>query len=236
ADQNELMFQVSRFHSFLWLSGGLFSDFYIHQIDESCWMKGAWPVKCHAIGGRHYRGENIDQNFDHYQVEYTFADGAQFFFYGRTMVGCKDDFSSIAHGTKGMGTISLGSHHLARAGRIYKGHNIKRSDEVWAAFPEGNAPDPYAMEWVDLIDAIRNNKPFNEVERAAEASMVTSMGRYACHTGQEITWEDYKNNNQEFAPNVDQLTVTSEAPLLADANRKYPVPEPGILKDREYKV
>ncbi len=233
-DQSELLFQISRFHSFLWLSGGLFNDFYIHQVDESCWMKGEWPVKCHAVGGRHYRDNNIDQNFDHYQVEYTFKDGAQFYFYGRTMIGCKDDFSSIAHGTKGMGTISLGSHHLAKAGRIYKGHTVKRSEEVWAAFPENNAPDPYAMEWVDLVDAIRNNKPYNEVERAAEASMVTTMGRYAGHTGQEITWEDYKNNEQEFAPDADKLTLNSEAPLLADANNKYPVPQPGILKNREY--
>src|SRR5262249_291422 len=31
---SELRFQVKNFHSFLWASGGLFSDFYIHQIDE----------------------------------------------------------------------------------------------------------------------------------------------------------------------------------------------------------
>ena len=34
----------SRFHSFLWASGGCYSDFYIHNIDECCWMKDAWPV------------------------------------------------------------------------------------------------------------------------------------------------------------------------------------------------
>ena len=67
----------SSFHSFLWASGGCFSDFYIHNIDECCWMKDAWPVKAQALGGRHYRGDYVDQNFDTYSVEYTFADGTK---------------------------------------------------------------------------------------------------------------------------------------------------------------
>ncbi len=38
------MYQIANFHSFLWLSGGAVSDFLIHNIDESCWMKNDWPV------------------------------------------------------------------------------------------------------------------------------------------------------------------------------------------------
>src|SRR5207249_2216228 len=30
----DLLYQVQQFHSFLWASGGLYSDFYIHNIDE----------------------------------------------------------------------------------------------------------------------------------------------------------------------------------------------------------
>jgi predicted dehydrogenase len=81
----ELLYQVQRFHSFLWASGGLYSDFYIHNIDECCWMKDAWPVQAQALGGRQYRGNFIDQNFDNYAVEYTFADGAKLLLDGRTM-------------------------------------------------------------------------------------------------------------------------------------------------------
>jgi hypothetical protein len=40
----------------------------------------------------------------------------------------------------------------------------------------------------------------------------------------------------EFAPDVDKLTLDGPAPLLADANGKYPVPIPGAFKDREYGV
>ena len=74
---SDLLYQIKNFHGFLWLSGGAVSDFLIHNIDESCWMKNDWPVRASAIGGRHYRGECVDQNFDSYAIEYTFADGTK---------------------------------------------------------------------------------------------------------------------------------------------------------------
>src|SRR3974390_595479 len=80
-DLSEVLYQIRRFHSFLWASGGIFSDFNIHQIDECCWMKNAWPIKAHATGGRHYRGDSLDQNFDNYSVEYTYPDGSQLFIF-----------------------------------------------------------------------------------------------------------------------------------------------------------
>ena len=35
---------------------------------------------------------------------------------------------------------------------------------------------------------------------------------------------------------VDQLTLTSQAPVRANAQGKYPVPEPGVVTDREYQM
>ena len=64
ADISETLYQIKRFHAFLWASGGCFSDAFIHNIDECCWMKGSWPVEAKASGGRHFRGEYVDQNFD----------------------------------------------------------------------------------------------------------------------------------------------------------------------------
>ena len=46
----DLMYQIQRFHSFLWASGGNYSDFYIHIIDHLCWLKNTWPVKAQALG------------------------------------------------------------------------------------------------------------------------------------------------------------------------------------------
>jgi hypothetical protein len=60
------------------------------------------------------------------------------------------------------------------------------------------------------------------------------MARRAVHTGQIVTYEEMLNSEQEFAPDVDKLTMDSPAPLPAGLDGKYPTPQPGILKDREY--
>ncbi len=228
----ELMFQIRKFHSFLWASGGMYHDYYIHQIDECSWMKGAWPVEAQASGGRHYRGDAVDQNFDNYSVEYTYPDGTKFFYYGRAITGCKGGFDSYAHGTKGSAVISTRGHYPGKV-RTYKGHNMTRENLIWA-FPQPE-PSPYQLEWDDLIDAIRQDKPYNEVKRGAEASLVNTMGRMAAHTGQVITFDDALNCPHEFAPDADKFTFDSAAPLLSNSKGEYPVPQPGILKDREYK-
>src|SRR5882724_6182682 len=110
-EPSELLWQIRNFHSFLWASGGCYSDFYIHHIDHLCWMKNAWPVKAQALGGRHTKtnpeGEPyVDQNFDTYSVEYTFADGAKMIMDGRCINGCHPIYSSYAHGTKGLAVVA----------------------------------------------------------------------------------------------------------------------------------
>ena len=230
-DISELLYQIKRFHSFLWASGGMYNDYYIHQIDECSWMKGAWPIKAHATGGRHYRGDAVDQNLDNYSVEYTYPDGSMLFYYGRNMKGCRGGFASYAHGTKGSAVISMSGHSPGKV-RTYRGHKMEASDLLWK-FPQPE-PSPYQLEWDDLIEAIREDKPYNEAKRGAEASLVSSMGRMAAHTGQIVTYDDILNCEHEFAPGVDKLTMDSAAPLQAGADGKYPVPQPGILKKREY--
>lgn len=231
AAQQELLYQIRNFHSFLWASGGVYSDFYIHQIDECSWMKGAWPTKAQALGGRHYRGNAVDQNFDTYSVEYTFPDGTKMFYYGRNMAGCHDEFASYAHGTKGCAIISTASHAPGKV-RTFKGQSFTRTELLWA-FPQPE-PSPYQLEWDDLVDAIRRDLPYNEARRGAEASLVSSMGRMAAHTGQIIEWDDILNSDHEFAPDVDKLSPETPPPLFAGSDGKYPVPQPGVVKQREY--
>jgi len=229
---NDLMWQIRTFHSWIWSSGGCFSDYYIHQIDECSWMKGAWPIQAHALGGRHYRGDSLDQNFDVYDVEYTYPDGTKLFYQGRNMDGCTAAFSSYAHGTKGSAIITTNSHHPGRV-RTFKGHLMEGVEPIWRV-PQPE-PSPYRLEWEDLIDAIRNNKPYNEAKRGAEASLVASMGRMAAHTGNIVTFDQMLNCPHEMAPDVDKFTMDSPAPLRRNAEGKFPVPEPGIVKDREYR-
>jgi predicted dehydrogenase len=226
---SEVLYQVRNFHSFLWASGGLFNDFYIHNLDECCWMKNAWPIKAEAVGGRHFRGDMVDQNFDSYDVEYTFADGGKLFVRGRTMENCANQFASYAHGSKGIAQISANGHTPAKC-KIWRGQDMSTTP-LWSF--TAKEPNPYQLEWDHLIEAIRKDKPYNEVRRGAEASLACNMGRMSAHIGQPVTRDQALNSDHEFAPTVASLTSTGPAPLVADSDGKYPVPMPG-KKTREF--
>ncbi len=234
----DLLYQVKRFHSFIWASGGCYNDFYIHVIDHLGWMKNSWPVKAQALGGRHYKVSPegvayVDQNFDAYSVEYTYSDGTKFFFDGRCMTGCQEIYTSCLHGTKGTGIASKHGD-CGQPSSLYKSQTANSADLIWESKVSPEEKDPYQNEWNDLMDAIREDKPYNEVTRGVEASLVSSMGRMAANTGREITFDEMLQCEHEMAPNIEKFTMDSPAPLLADAHNRYPVPQPGKVTMREY--
>ncbi|MDA0906035.1 MAG: twin-arginine translocation signal domain-containing protein [Verrucomicrobia bacterium] len=232
-DISDLLYQIKNFHGFLWLSGGVYSDFNIHNIDECCWMKGMWPVKAMGLGGRHYRGDEIDQNLDSYSVEYTFPDDTKLYFQGRSMNKCYQEFASHANGTKGYALISGPGGHASQA-RIHKGQGPK-SELAWMFGTEGGGrprreKSAYVDEWDHLLDAIVNDKPYNEVERGVAASVVTSMGRMASHVGREVTYDEMLNCSHDFCAGIDDIVDgDSPSPLLANADGSYAIPQPGQL-------
>ena len=233
---SDLLYQVKRFHSFIWASGGCFNDFYIHIIDHLGWMKNEWPVKAQALGGRHYKVSPegvayVDQNFDTYSVEYTYADGTKFFFDGRCMNGCEEIYNSSLHGTKGMGIASK-SGDCGQPSSLYKSQTA--TNLIWESKVSPDEKDPYQNEWNDLVDAVRDGKPYNEVKRGVEASLVSSMGRMAANTGREITFDQMLQCEHVMAPGIENFAMDSSAPLRADASGRYPVPQPGIVTTKEY--
>jgi len=231
---SHLEFQIRRFHSFIWCSGGCFNDFYIHLIDQMCWMKDAWPVKAYALGGRHYKtapdgSPFVDQNLDSYAVEYSFADGTRMQFDGRCMNGAQVIYSSNVQGTKGV-AIASRAGDCGGPQATYRGFNTTRDREIWRSKDNSN---PYQNEWEALVTAIKENKPHNEVDYGVKASLVSSLGRMAAHVGQEVSYDDILNGTFEMGPNVDKLTYQSDAPVMPGPDGMYPQPEPG-KKSTEY--
>jgi predicted dehydrogenase len=224
-DQNEVMFQLQHPNSFNWVSSGFFIDWHCHNVDVACWAKGEWPVSAQAMGGRCY--EAAGNLFDHYTVEYTFADGAKLFAFSRHMAGCWNTYADYAQGSKGSAVIMT---NLAQPKpRIYKSQNMVKEDQLWAF--EGNDPNPYVVEWQLLLDAIRGDKPHNEARRAGEAEVAAIMGRAAAHTGAEITWDQVMESKFQFVEDIDHLTFDTPAPIHEGPDGIYPAPQPGITKE-----
>ena len=78
-----------------------------------------------------------------------------------------------------------------------------------------------------LIDAIRNDRPHNETERAIKANLVAVMGLAAVHSGKVITWDEMLASRFQFCDYVDDLDFDGPAPVQADDQGRYPAPVPG---------
>ena len=223
ADEKELFWQIRNFTNFLWVSGGLFAEMNIHQIDELCWIQDSWPVSAHGIGGRAADSTDCSQNLDSLSIEWTFADGIKALDVVRWLPKCHEEFATFIHGTKCAAQFS-GPHHLGTV-QIYKDHRCTPDNIAWRAPKE--TVTPWQAEWTDLLDAIRNDKPHNEAKRAAMSNMADIMGRAAVHTGQVVTWDQMMASNFQFCANIDQLTADGPPPIHPDAQGRYTVPVPG---------
>jgi predicted dehydrogenase len=225
AGENEIKFQLQHPNSFSWVSSGFYIDWHCHNIDVACWTKDAWPVSAQGFGGRCY--EEAGNQFDHYTVEYTFADGAKLFAFSRHMKNCWGTYTDIAHGSKGSAVLmtALGQPKP----KIYKSQNMVPENLVWEmGEPEAN---PYVVEWQVLLDAIRQDKKHNEAHRAAQANFAGIMGRAATHTGKMITWDDVVNSDFQWVADIDNMTFETEAPIHDGPDGIYPAPKPGLTEE-----
>jgi predicted dehydrogenase len=221
---DELLWQIRNFTRFFWVSGGLFAEMNIHQIDEICWLKDAWPVTAHGIGGRAANSKNHGQGFDSICIEWTFPDGTKAIDGVRWLGGhCHSEFATYAHGTKCAAQFSGNVH--AGTTQIYKDQRIEKDNVAWKAPPEKYSP--WDAEWNVLLANIRNDHPQNEVKRAALSNFADLMGRAAVHSGKIITWDEMFNSNFQFVENIDAMDYDTEPPVKPGPDGYYPVPIPG---------
>jgi len=218
--------QFGKIHLF-WIGSGHMVDNLIHQIDECCWIKDAWPVSCDGMGGRGPESGDHGQNLDVYSMEYTFADGTKALCGFRRISHARSEFATFIHGTKCAAQFS-GQTHRATV-HLFKGQRIDKENIAWTPTPDEVSPWQY--EWNDFIDSIRNDRPHNEAKRAVYADFVSLMGRAACHTGQRVTWEELMMSDFKFCDHVDHLTAEGPAPVAPDAEGRFPVPIPGQWKE-----
>ncbi|MBN1909831.1 MAG: Gfo/Idh/MocA family oxidoreductase [Pirellulales bacterium] len=220
---SELAHQINNYSCYTWLNGSFLLDWLIHNLDIGCWAKNAWPVAAQGMGGRQVRTEP-DQLFDHYSVEYTFADGTRLLAQGRHMTNCWQFFGNQIHGTNGSAILGEGQWDT----KLFKGYVQTPKHQIWHY--DGPAPNRYQYEHVEFFDAIRNDKPYNETQRCAMAAMTGILGRMAVESGKRVTWDQAMASKFELAPGLDHLAWTDAPPVVPDPDGNYPLAMPGMTK------
>ena len=227
--EDELLWQIRNFIRFFWVSGGLFAEMNVHQIDEICWIKGEWPVAAHGIGGRAANSTDYGQNLDSFSIEWTFADGTKAYDVVRWLGGhCHREFATYIHGTKRAAMFNSGLLR-GETTHIYKDQRIDK-DNILEETPRENI-NPWDAEWNVLLDSIRNDKPQNETERAAYSNVADLMGRAAVHSGKMITWDEAMASDFQFYADIDTMDYDTTPPVQPDAEGRYTIPVPGVWSE-----
>lgn len=183
---SDVEWQIRNWYNFVWLSGDSIVEQAVHNVDKITWaMKDQPPVSCVATGGRSVpaEGGNI---FDHFAVNYLYADGTRAFLENRQMEGCFNDNSDYLLGAEGACYIGHGTAPTI----------IGKTNWKWT----GQQQDRYQREHDILFAAIRKNQPVNDGKTMTTSTLVALMGRMAAYTGQQLTWEDILNSKEKLFP------------------------------------
>jgi len=81
--------QMRNWLYYTWLSGDFIVEQFVHNLDIINWVLGEHPERAFAMGGRQVRTDPRFGNiYDHFTVEYQFANGARCFAMDRQTNGC----------------------------------------------------------------------------------------------------------------------------------------------------
>ena len=227
-NRTPLQHQLRRIFNFNWLTGGFIVDALIHNLDICCWAKQEVPVAALGIGGRLLRRDQ-DDLIDNSSVQYFFADGKVMHLYTVTIPNTWTGFRAIIHGTKGSAMLGEGVSEP----RFFEDWNGEKP--FWTAGAPRN--DSYQTEHDRLFKAIRDNVSWNELDYGIDATFTAILGRMATETGQRVTAESAWASTFEYAPNIADLRLDGDSPVMPDADGNYPIAIPGkATLDNPYMV
>lgn len=200
----DMEWQIRNWLYFTWLSGDHICEQHVHNLDVINWAMQAHPVKCVGMGGRQVRTDPAYGNiFDHFTVEYEYDNGARLLSMCRQIDGCCSNVSERIAGVKGTSNCS----------------GMIRGAVDWKF--EGQNPNPYVQEHTDLITSIREGKPINEARQVAESCLTAIMGRMSAYTGQEITWEQALNSQENLMPEKLEFGPRPVAPVAIPGKTQF---------------
>lgn len=204
---SDMEYQMRNWLYFTWLSGDHITEQHIHSLDKALWLMGDKPpAKCVGLGGREVRdGEQWGNVFDHFASYFEWDNGVKCHSYTRQMAGCMRNTEDYIVGENGTARI------LA--------HEVKSGGDTWKY--DGPKPSMYDQEHVELFAAIRNGETINNGEYMSYSTLMAIMGREACYTGKEITFEQALNSTTKLGPDKYEWGPAPEVKVAVPGVTKF---------------
>ncbi len=220
--ETEMQYQVKNWYYFNWLCGDHIAEQHIHNMDVCNWLMDAYPGIAQGKGGCEVRnGADTGETFDHHQVEFVYGekwDGPSVRMYSscRHIPGCFGSVSEHAAGSKGYAIINSGRIYDSKGEEIFRAKGGERSE---------------TRHKRTFIEAIRNNKEFNEGDVGAMSTMTAVFGRDATYSGQLLKMDACLNSKVDVFPyDGGDPDWNTKPPVMPVSPGKYKRPVPGVTK------
>ena len=227
----EMSYQLRNWYHFIWLSGDNICEQHVHNIDIANWVHGKGNPLCHPIsaqgvGGRQVRAfpryRESGHRWDHFMIEFTYADGTKMYSMCRQQPRCWNYVSEEFEGTKGYGVI----------GQSKDGGWIKErgtNKELWRCSSKRTLPQPYQQEHNEMVRCIREGIKHNDGWHAAVSSMIGVLGRMAAQSGQLLNWDEAVAYGKSEGKPEDYVNLNCKPPVMPDDPDDFIIPEEGEL-------
>ncbi len=196
---SEMEYMVRDWVNWTWLSGDHIVEQHVHNIDVINWFSEKHPTKAVGFGSRHRRVTG-DQ-YDNFSIDFEYDNGMHLHSMSRQIDGCASNVSENVAGTKGYSNCR---------NKIFD----SKGEVIWEyKYPQVEGEEkndrvkvsPYVQEHIDLVKAIRENKPYVEAENTAVSTMCAIMGRMSAYSGKEVTWDEVMNSDLRLGPDTYSL-------------------------------
>jgi myo-inositol 2-dehydrogenase / D-chiro-inositol 1-dehydrogenase len=209
---SDVAYQIYNWYHFLWICGDHIVEQHVHNLDVINWAMNSRPVKAWGLGGRLNLGgqsnrrpgdpNEVGNIFDHFSVEYEYANGVKLHSYCCHIDGTVGNVSEMVVGSKG----------VCRT-QDRQEYSINRKP----VFDPKQDNAPYVQEHADLIASIRSGGTHvNELKQVAESTLTAILGRMATYTGKMVSWEQALNSKEDTFPqglSWDMRLQTLPAPI-----------------------
>jgi predicted dehydrogenase len=218
---SEMEYMIRDWVNWSWLSGDHIVEQHVHNIDVINWFTDSHPVKAVSFGSRQRR--KTGDQFDSFSTDFIYEDGMHLHSMCRQINGCANDVSEIVHGSDGWAYTADHNHC-----EIYdKKGNVKWQYGEYVPDKDGKPTHnvkvgAYDQEHIDLVTAIRTDKPINEAEATAVSTLTAIMGRISAYTGKLVTWDEMLNSDLKLGPKIFTLgtvDIPKEVPIPGEGDK-----------------
>jgi predicted dehydrogenase len=177
-------FQLRNWLYYTWASGDHIVEQHVHNIDVANWVMGGHPVRALAMGGRQTRTDPLYGHiFDHFTVEFEYADGRRVMSMCRQQAGTASKVGEAFQGTRGRSN----AYDTIEGAKAWKHEKL-------------TGMNPYVEEHRALVQSIRDGAPRNEGRQIVESNLTAILGREAAYTGQALTWDELLASKLSILP------------------------------------